>query len=77
VRALPATEDPGHAAVRFALVVLAGCHAPAQPKLEHHAPVTTDEQFLLDAPLFSSDPSEHVLWILERQLDCHRSATHV
>jgi hypothetical protein len=52
--------------VRCALVVLAACHAPAQPNIEHHAHTTTDELFVLDAPLFSTDATEHVMWTLER-----------
>ena len=53
--------------MRAALLLLAACaHAPP-PRIEHHAPPPTDETFILDAPVFSSDPTEQVLWTLERR----------
>jgi hypothetical protein len=47
-------------------VLLAACTRPQPPRIEHHAAPQTDETFVLDAPLFSSDPTDEVLWTLER-----------
>ena len=48
------------------LVLLAACAKPQPPRLEHHAPPPQDETFLLDAPLFSADDTNLVLWKLTR-----------
>ena len=47
-------------------MLVAACSKPPPPRLEHHAAAPTDETFVLDAPLFSSDATEAVVWTLER-----------
>lgn len=51
---------------RAALLLVGACSHPQAARIEHHAAPATDETFVLDAPLFSSDPNEHVVWTLVR-----------